>query len=290
MKDITDTDLTTNIPLVHGASNWLKELLFIAGPCTVESENNLHCIASILKSVGVKYLRGGAYKPLTFPYRNGKMFELREEGINILYNVKHELGMKIVTEVVDVRLIDEVAQVADIIQIGSRNMYNYPLLEAAGKTGIPVMLKRHFGASMRDWLGAAEYLLNTKNDRIILCERGIVAPHTHSTTSRFIADIQVIPNVKRFTGLPVIIDPSHATFKRRIVPAITYAAMAAGADGVLLEAHNKPSQAAVDPLNAVNVTDVENIFTKSKQINELVYENSHYSTGRTTRELCDQVL
>ena len=290
MKDITSKDLINNIPLVHKVKKWTDEFLFISGPCTVESYEQLHAIASLLKRDGVNYLRGGAYKPLTFPYRNGKMFELRSEGIEILTEVAREMDMRSVSEIVDVRLVDSAADYIDVIQIGSRNMYNYPLLEACADTGKPILLKRHFGASLRDWLGAAEYILNKGNDKVILCERGIAAPHTHSSTSRFIADIQVIPMVKKHTNLPIILDPSHATFDRDIVPAITYAGVAAGADGIIIESHTQPAEAAVDPLNAVKVTDIADILTKSKQIRKLIYENSHNSTGRSTRELCDQVL
>ena len=131
-------------------------------------------------------------------------------------------------------------------------MYNYELLECAANSNKPVLLKRHFGASLRDWLGAAEYLLQS-NKRVIMCERGITAPHTHQSTSRFIADIQVIPVIKKYTELPIIFDPSHSTFDRSIVPAMSKAAMAAGADGLLIETHNNPDKAAVDRLNAITI-------------------------------------
>jgi len=271
MKDITPSDLFHNLPLVTSDTNKRrKEFIFIGGPCTVESEYTAHCIASVLKAAGIEYFRGGAYKPLTFPYRNDSMFELREEGLDILSDIKDELGMKIVTEVIDVRLVDRVAEVADVLQIGSRNMYNYPLLEECAMTKKRILLKRHFGASLRDWLGAAEYILNKGNNQVILCERGITVPHTHDSNARFIADINVIPYVKKYTQLPIIIDPSHSTFNRDIVAPITYAGVAAGADGVIIETHTHPEQAAVDKLNAVPVPECVDIFNKAKQIRNLL--------------------
>lgn len=271
MKDITTADLFYNMPLVTSDVNkHRKEFICIGGPCTVEEYVRTHCIASLLKTAGVKYFRGGAYKPLTFPYRNESMFELREEGLEILSSIRDELDMKIVTEVVDVRLVDRVAEVADILQIGSRNMYNYPLLEECAMTEKRILLKRHFGASLRDWLGAAEYILNRGNNQVILCERGIAAPHTHNSNARFIADINVIPYVRKYTQLPVIIDPSHATFNRDIVASITYAGVAAGANGAIIETHTHPEQAAVDKLNAVPVSECIEIFNKAKQIRKLL--------------------
>jgi len=271
MKDITATDLVNNIPLVTGDANKHCEgFMFIGGPCTIESEHITHCIASLLKAAGINYFRGGAYKPLTFPYRSENMFELREEGLDILSAVRDDLDVKIVTEVVDVRLVDRVAEVADVLQIGSRNMYNYPLLEECAMTKKKILLKRHFGASLRDWLGAAEYILNRGNNQVILCERGIAVPHTHDSNARFIADINVIPYVRKYTHLPVIIDPSHATFNRDIVAPITYAGVAAGADGAIIETHTQPEQAAVDKLNAVPVTECIEIFNKAKQIRKLL--------------------
>lgn len=252
MKDITQSDLTDNIPLCNSIdSNWLDDFLFVAGPCTVESQDQMFSIARKLVSQGVTHMRGGAYKPLTFPYRNDRMYELRERGLRLLHDVKMQFDLKIVSELTETKTVDLFQECVDVIQIGSRNMYNYELLVVAAKTNKPVLLKRHFGASMRDWLGAAEYILNAGNDKIILCERGITTPHTHSDTTRFISDIQVIPAIKKYTGLPVIFDPSHATFDSTIVEPMSYAAVAAGADGVMIETHPSPEHAAVDRLNCV---------------------------------------
>lgn len=272
MKDISQSDIQNNIPLVSRVENWLVEPMFIAGPCTVENIDQLQQTAKALKASGIKYMRAGAYKPMTFPYRNNVAYELREHGLSLLKSVKEEYEIKIVTEVVDLRTAESVAQVADIIQIGTRNMYNYPLLETVAQFEQPILLKRHFGASLRDWLGATEYILKNGNDRVILCERGVVAPHTHETTSRFIADVQAIPAVKMYTNLPVIIDPSHATFNRNLVPSITYAGMAAGADGFIIEAHPTPEIAAVDPLNAIPLNKLKGVVDKSKRISKIINE------------------
>jgi 3-deoxy-7-phosphoheptulonate synthase len=228
------------------------KLAVFAGPCAVENEAQVVDIARAVKKAGAMALRGGAYKPLTFPYRNEKMFELGEQGLKFLRQAGDEAGLPVVTEVVDVRLVAQVAKYADVLQIGARNMQNFPLLQEAGKTGKPVLLKRHFGAGLRDWLGAAEYILHQGNERVILCERGVVAPHTHAVTSRFIVDLQVIPAVREYSHLPVIVDPSHATFRRRYVAPIAKAGIAVGADGIIIDVHPTPEQAAVDPLQALD--------------------------------------
>ena len=149
------------------------------------------------------------------------------------------------------KYIELVSEVTDIIQIGSRNMQNYPFLTACAKTNKPIMLKRHYGASLRDWLGAAEYILYEGNKKVILCERGVSVPHTHRATSRFLLDLQVIPAAKELTHLPIVADPSHATFGRPWVRSMTLASVEAGVDGVMLEVHPDPANAAVDPLQPI---------------------------------------
>jgi len=265
MKDISDQDLLKNIPLVakkhEGHKSKVKvgareiggdRFTVIAGPCAVESLAQVLDIAKNVKQSGAALLRGGAFKPLTFPYRTESLFELREEGLEYLQEAGKAYDLPVVTEVMDVRLVEKVAEHADMLQIGARNMQNFPLLEEVGKTKKPVLLKRHFGASLRDWLGAAEYLFHSGNENVVLCERGIVAPHTHEPTSRFIVDLQVIPAVREYSHLPVIVDASHATFKRKYVPPIARGALAVGADGVMLDVHPTPEKAAVDPLQALN--------------------------------------
>lgn len=252
MKDITEQDIKNNIPLVSQATAWHTGDIYIAGPCTVESQKQMNAVAEKLTTGGINYIRGGAFKPLTFPYRNKNMFELGVKALEIFDKIKKKYRVKIVSELTHVRDYERFIQTVDVIQIGSRNMYNYELLECVSNSDKPVLLKRHFGASLRDWLGAAEYVLQ-HNSRVILCERGIIAPHTNQSTARFIADIQVIPIVKKYTGLPIIFDPSHSTFDRSIVPAMCHAGMAAGADGLLIEAHPNPEKAAVDRLNAIGL-------------------------------------
>jgi 3-deoxy-7-phosphoheptulonate synthase len=198
------------------------------------------------------------------------MFELAEEGLRYLRRAGDETGLPVLTEVVDVRLVAQVARVADLLQVGARNMQNFPLLQEVGRSGKPVLLKRHFGASLRDWLGAAEYILSQGNERVILCERGIVAPHTHSPNSRFIADLQVIPAVREFSHLPVVVDPSHATFRRPYVAPIARGAIAVGADGILIDVHPNPSEAAVDPLQALDFEAFGALMGELRAVGEAV--------------------
>jgi 3-deoxy-7-phosphoheptulonate synthase len=197
MKDISEADLRNNIPLAAARADGRRtivkvgsveiggdRIVVIAGPCAVESEEQVLDIARAVKKAGAAILRGGAFKPLTFPYRNERTYELGEEGLRFLRRAGDETGLPVVTEVVDVRLVDLVATYADVLQVGARNMQNFPLLQEVGRTGKPVLLKRHFGASLRDWLGAAEYVLHQGNPSVILCERGVSAPHTHAPTAR----------------------------------------------------------------------------------------------------------
>jgi len=279
MKDITERDMENNIPLAskkhEGHKTTIKvgsceiggdKFTVIAGPCTIESLDQILDIAKHVKEAGADMLRGGAFKPLTFPYRSDKVFELGVEGLKMLREAGDKYDIPVVTEVTDVRLVDTVAEYADMLHIGARNMQNFILLEEVGKSGKPVLLKRHFGASLRDWLAAAEYLLYNGNENVLLCERGIVAPHTHEPTSRFIVDIQVVPAVREYSHLPIVVDPSHATFKRKYVPAISRAAVAVGADGVMLEVHPTPDEAAIDPLQAINYETFNHIMKDLRAI------------------------
>ena len=265
MKDITPQDLANNLKLAakrdeaHRSTVRIKQhtigadqFTVIAGPCAVESREQIMEIAEQVKAMGAHLLRDGAFKLLTFPYRSERMFELGEEGLRYLREAGDRTGLPVVTEVMDVRLVSAVARYADMLQIGARNMQNFPLLEAAANAGKPVLLKRHFGSSLRDWLGAAEYLLYHGNAAVVLCERGVAAPHTHSPASRSIVDLQVVPAAQEYTHLPIIVDPSHATFRRRYVAPVARAALAIGADGILVDVHPRPDQAAVDPLQALD--------------------------------------
>ncbi len=286
MKDITDGDLKDRIPLaakkneshrstikVGGVVIGGERVVVMAGPCAVESQEQVLEIAHRVKAAGAAVLRGGAYKPLTFPYRTDSSFELRELGLKYLAEAGKAAGLPVVTEVMDLRLVETVAEFADILQIGARNMQNFPLLEEVAKTRKPVMLKRHFGCSLRDWLGAAEYILYGGNPNVILCERGVVAPHTHAVASRFIVDIQAVPAVKEYSHLPVIVDPSHSTFKRSYVAPVARAAIAAGADGIIIDVHPVPEKAAVDPLQALSYESFSGLMQELRGIARVMGRN-----------------
>lgn len=272
-KDITPDDLVSKFPLAAKKSPDHKSRFEIAGvefggplvpvfagPNMVESEELIVDVAVNIKRAGAHFLRGGAFKPLTFPYRSEKYGETREDGIKWLATAKIETGLPIITEVMEEKYIPLVSEVADILQIGSRNMQNFPFLTACAKSGLPIMLKRHYGASLRDWLGAAEYLLVEGNTKVILCERGVVAPHTHRSTSRFLFDLQVVPAAQEVTHLPVVVDPSHATFWAPWVRSMALAGIAAGADGVMLEVHPDPPRAAVDPLQPIDFAALSSLM------------------------------
>ena len=228
----------------------------------VESEKLIMDVAKNVKKIGAHFLRGGAFKPLTFPYRSKKYNETKEQGIEWMYNAKIKYKIPIITEVMEEKYLPLVSEVADIIQIGSRNMQNFPFLTACAKTQKPLMLKRHYGASLRDWLGAAEYLLVEGNKKILLCERGVSVPHTHRSTSRFLLDLQVVPAAQEITHLPIIVDPSHATFWRPWVHSMALAGVASGADGIMLEVHPDPKNSAVDPLQPINYKDFNLLVKK----------------------------
>lgn len=284
MKDISDLDRKDRLPLAsrqrEGHRSVVRindtvsiggdKVVIMAGPCAVESREQVLDIAQRVKGSGATVLRGGAYKPLTFPYRTATAFELGEEGLKYLHEAGKAAGLPTITEVMDPRLVQTVARYADILQIGARNMQNFPLLVEAAKAGKPVLLKRHFGCSLRDWLGAAEWLLYHGNPNVILCERGVVAPHTHEVTSRFIVDIQVVPAVREYSHLPIVVDPSHSTFKRQYVAPVARAAIAAGADGILIDVHPVPEKAAVDPLQALSYPDFGKLMGQLKEIAKAV--------------------
>lgn len=212
----------------------------IAGPCTVESREQTLNVARAVQAAGATILRGGAFKPRTSPYA----FQgLGEAGLTILAEARAVTGMPIVTEVMDVENLPLVLEYADMLQIGARNMQNYPLLRAVGRTERPVLLKRGFAATLQDLLLAAEYILNEGNSAVVLCERGI---RTFDDTLRFTLDLGVVPMVKLLSHLPVIVDPSHASGRWEQVPPMARAAVAAGADGLIVEVHDNPAFAVCD--------------------------------------------
>ncbi len=275
-KDITLSDLKEKIPLVSKKGRKIVEvngvifggqkIPIFAGPNMVESQELIIEAAIKLKEIGVDFLRGGAYKPLTFPYRSEKYNETGSLGLNWLLDAKKASGIQIITEAMSEDHLEAVAEVADIIQIGSRNMQNFPFLVKVARTKKPIMLKRHYGSSLRDWMGAAEYILLEGNDNLILCERGVSVPHTHRDTSRFLLDLQIIPALKEISELPIVTDPSHATFWRNWVEPMSLASVAAGADGVMVEVHPDPENAAVDPLQPIDYKAFSMLFEKMSKV------------------------
>ena len=230
---------------VAGARFGGPDLVVIAGPCSVESYEQTLAAARQVKAGGAQLLRGGAFKPRTSPY---SFQGLGAEGLEILDRVRSETGLPIVTEALDIDVLDAVAEVADMVQIGARNMQNFTLLRRAGSCGKPVLLKRGMNATLNEWLLAAEYVLDQGNPNVVLCERGIrtFADHTRNTL-----DLSVIPAVKRISHLPVIADPSHAAGRRDTVLPLARASLAAGADGLMVEVHEHPEEALSDGAQAL---------------------------------------
>ncbi|MFA5111296.1 MAG: 3-deoxy-7-phosphoheptulonate synthase [Desulfobaccales bacterium] len=217
-----------------------RHFVVMAGPCAVESEAQALAIAQKVKAAGARIFRGGAYKPRTSPY---SYQGLGKAGLEILKKVREETGLLVVTEAIDHESLRLVAEYADIIQIGARNMQNFSLLRCAGRTRKPVLLKRGMYATLEEWLMAAEYVMSEGNAQVILCERGVRTIGDHA---RNLLDLATIPAVRRESHLPIIIDPSHAAGRRDLVPPLTRAAVAAGCDGLIIEVHHEPEKAMSD--------------------------------------------
>ncbi len=239
-------------------------LEFIFGPCTVESEEALFEIAVAAKNSGAKLIRGGAYKPTTSPY---SFAGLGGDGLKTLRSVADRTGLGIVTEVMDPRKVELVGQFADLIQIGARSMQNFDLLKEVGKFGKPVLLKRGMAATIDEWLCAAEYIALEGNEKIVLCERGI---RSFDKNTRNSLDISAIPVAKTFSKLPVIVDPSHAVGKREWVEPLSLAAIAAGADGLMIEVHPNPSLAIKDGAQTVDLETMATIAKKAAALKESI--------------------
>jgi len=212
----------------------------MAGPCAVESREQLFEAAEIVKKGGAQFLRGGAYKPRTSPY---SFQGLEEKGLEFMAEAGEKFGLKVVTEVTVVEAVDKVTHYADMLQVGARNMQNFGLLKAVGKSGKPVLLKRGLAATLDEWLNAAEYIMNEGNPHVVLCERGI---RTYETYTRNTLDLSAVAAVKHLSHLPIIVDPSHGTGKWRMVKPMAFAAIAAGADGLMMEVHPNPAKALSD--------------------------------------------
>jgi 3-deoxy-7-phosphoheptulonate synthase len=237
-----------------------SEIVIIAGPCAIESREQLSETAKSVKASGAHILRGGAFKPRSSPYTFQGM---GEEGLKLLYEIRKDTGMPVVTEVMDTRQVELVSQYTDMIQIGSRNMQNYPLLKEAGLCRKPVLLKRGMMATIEEYLMAAEYILHQGNDQVILCERGI---RTFETSTRNTLDLSAVPVLKRLTHLPVIVDPSHGTGVRWMVPPMAKAAVAVGADGLIMEVHYNPDGALCDGYQSLSLDKFEDLMCDLKKI------------------------
>ena len=233
-----------------------EEICVIAGPCSVEGRDQIFRTAEEIKKLGVKFLRGGAYKPRISPY---SFRGLKEEGLKLLEEVKREFELGIVTEVLSPDTIPLVTEVADIVQIGARNMQNFTLLDEVGKTKSPVLLKRGLSATVEDLLLSAEYILAQGNFNVILCERGI---RTFETSTRNTLDLNAVPVIKKNSHLPVIVDPSHGIGIRDKVPPMALAAIAAGADGIMVEVHHDPDAAFSDGNQTITPDQMETILNK----------------------------
>ena len=243
---------TDSLFSVNGIEIGGKRIIVMAGPCAVETEEQLTEAAKAVKDAGASILRGGAFKPRTSPF---SFQGLQEVGLKLLAHIREQFDIPVITEVVDPHDVNMVAKAVDILQIGSRNMQNFALLTKVGKSKCPVVLKRGFSCTVAEWLTAADYLLAEGNNKVILCERGI---RTFEDSIRFSLDITAIPVVKKSSHLPVIVDPSHAAGHYSLVPAVAKAAVAAGADGLLIEVHPNPKEAMIDGLQSLTPSD----FTK----------------------------
>lgn len=244
-----------------------NDVVIAAGPCSIENYDNMLSIGKELKEIGVDILRGGAFKPRTSPY---DFQGLEYDGLKILRDVGNELGMPVVSEIMDTRDVETALDYIDIIQIGSRNMFNYSLLKEIGKINKPVLLKRGMSATLKEWVNAAEYIMSLGNHNIILCERGI---RTFENYTRNTLDLNCVAAIKNDYRLPVIVDPSHATGLRELVPAMSYGAIASGADGLIIESHINPEKSISDSRQTVSIETLKKIISGVKKIKniELLY-------------------
>ena len=236
-----------------------EDFVIIAGPCSIESEEQIMKTAEFLSSLGVRVLRGGAYKPRTSPY---SFQGFGEEALRWMKKAAEEYDMVTISEVMDTCKIKIVEKYVDILQIGSRNCQNFDLLRESGKSDKPVLLKRGFGNTMEEWLYAAEYILNEGNENVILCERGI---RTFEKWTRFTLDISAIPIVKKLSHLPIIVDPSHAAGRRELILPLSMASVAAGADGIMVEVHPIPHNALSDGKQSLNFQEFRELLKSIKK-------------------------
>jgi len=236
----------------------MKNIKIIAGPCAIESEEQIIRIAKELKELGVDCLRGGAFKPRTNP---DSFQGLRDKGIEYLLKAKEITGLPVITELTTIEQVNKYAKMIDIIQIGSRNMYNYELLKEVGKYDKPVLLKRGFSATYNEWVMAAKYINGGKN--VILCERGI---RSFDDSTRNVLDIQSIPYIKKNTEFKIFVDPSHAAGNRYMIEPMSLASIVAGCDGLMIEVHDRPDESMCDKDQAIDINDLKNIINKIKTL------------------------
>ena len=307
MKDISQSDIENNIPLVcrsdfkrdvkaGGVIIGGRKLTVMAGPCTVESKNQIFETAKAVKEAGAHMIRGGVFKPLTFPYGDPlgqpdkgnmepanermkvlsktEMFQTAERRFGYFKEAGEKYGLPIVSEITTVLALPMMEKYVDMFQVGYRHMFNFDLILALAETEKPLLLKRHYGESLRSLLGVCEHFEARGKHNFAVCERGVAVPHTHNVDSRAVLDIQAIPALKDYApSVPVIVDPSHSTFKRGYVSAISRAAIAAGADGLLIEVHEDPEDAWVDPLNALGFNDFYGLMKQLDGIAKVIGRN-----------------
>ncbi len=253
----------TIVQLASGATFGGDEVAICAGPCGVESSEQIDAAASAVALAGANVLRGGAYKPRTSPY---SFQGLGEEALKMLRYAGDRYGLGVVTEVMDPRDVELVAHYADMLQIGTRNMQNFALLREVGATRMPVLLKRGLSATVQEWLLAAEYVVLGGNDNVVLCERGV---RSFDVATRNLLDISVVPLLEEMTHLPVIVDPSHAMGIARLVPPIAIASVAAGAHGLLIEVHPDPANALSDGAQSLNCAEFEQLMRRLGPVAEI---------------------
>ncbi|MGD8993224.1 MAG: 3-deoxy-7-phosphoheptulonate synthase [Desulfobacterales bacterium] len=256
-----------------------RDFVVIAGPCSVESETQLLDTARAVKAAGADMLRGGAFKPRTSPYA----FQgLGLQGLKILEKARQETGLPVVTEVVDPRDVSWVAEFADVLQIGTRNMQNFSLLKEVGKSGRPALLKRGMYSTLEEWLNCAEYILSEGNPDVILCERGI---RTFETYTRNTLDLSAVPAIKELSHLPIIIDPTHSTGRISLIESMSMAAAAAGADGMIVEVHHKPEEALCDADQALTPDIFATMMKRLKPLTSFLESLPSESAAKTNRIL-----
>jgi len=265
-RDVKEEDTVIRFPGSDGSFGGL-DLGIIAGPCSIESREQAFTIAERVAKAGARFFRGGAYKPRTSPYA----FQgLGEDGLKIMAEIRDRFGLRIVTEAIDNESLELVAEYGDVVQIGARNMQNFSLLKKAGRLRKPVMLKRGMSATLEEFLMAAEYILSEGNYQVILCERGVrtFADHTRNTL-----DLSIVPAVQRLSHLPIVVDPSHGTGKRNKVGPLSRAAVAVGADGLMVEVHHDPDHALSDGMQSIFPDQFDQLMEEIRQIAVVLRRN-----------------